>query len=156
MTRHQFKAALITIMVFAWFSSCAHLARSLGLAPKSPDVELTGIKIKSISLSSVDLEIQIEVINQDPGALEACELRAELRYEDQVIGRSALNECVKIESGSRATITAPVSLETKEVLRGALALAQNTKSDKIRTVGSLRLKTWLGFIPLTFDRPLRR
>lgn len=132
------------------------MARTFGLAPKAPDVELTDIRIKSISLRSVDLEIQMDVINQDPGPLEACELRAELRYEDQVIGRSLLNECLRIDPGARATVTAPVTLETKEVLRGALALAQDTKSDKIRTTGSLRLKTWLGFVPLTFDRPLRR
>ena len=139
-----------------WLSSCAHLARTLGLTPKAPVVELTGINVRQVSLAAIALDISLDVRNEDDREIDACDLDVALRYEDALIGSSKLASCVTVPAKGLQQITAPVTLETRELLRAALALSDKANHSKVRAVGNLRLKTWLGYVPLSFDRPLKK
>jgi LEA14-like dessication related protein len=149
-------SCLVCWLGLSFLTSCAHVARTFGLAPKAPKIELNDVKIKSFSFTSVEMDVTFDVLNVDSSSLDVCELAAEFRYENEVIGKLNSSACVKIDPEKHVMVTVPVTIAAGEVIRRGVAMAKPENKPKFKVLGSLKLKTWFGYVPLSIERSLKQ
>jgi LEA14-like dessication related protein len=135
-------------------SGCVHLATSLGFMPKKPDISLADFQVKSASLSQIDVEVVLNVLNQDSKELEIDDLNFDLLLSETTLGSGRAAEKIAVKPNTKQSVQIPISLQTKELLGVAVDLMSGKAKDKARIRGSASIKTWAGFIAVPFDREI--
>jgi LEA14-like dessication related protein len=142
--------AIIATLMFS--SSCLHLAQSMGLVPKKPDISLADFKVKSASFSSVDVEVVLSVLNKDSRELQINDLNFEFFLSESKLGSGATKDTISIKPGVEEKIQIPIKLETKEIMTAAIDLVSGKAKDRARIKGLASIQTWAGSLPVPFDR----
>lgn len=145
-------------IVFVVFTSlatgCVHVAQTLGLVPKKPEISLTDLQVKSASLSKIDIDVVLKVLNQDSKDLRIDHLTFDLLMSDATLGTGSLAEKIDLKPNAEQRVQIPISLQTKELLGVAVDLMSGKAKEKARVRGSASIKTWAGLIPVPFDREI--
>lgn len=138
-------------LIFGLTSGCLHLATSLGLVPKKPDISLADIQVKSVSFTRIDVEVLLAVLNQDIKDLQIDTLNFDLMMADTKLGSGSNAEKILIKSQAEQKIKIPLTLQTKELIDVAADFVNGNALKKIRIRGSATVGTWAGVIPVPFD-----
>lgn len=152
MSLRRFVFVVMLGLIAAQMTSCLHMAETLGLVPKKPDIGLADFQIKSLSIDTIDVEVVIRVLNQDHRDLVVDDLSFDLFLSDIKLGSGATYEKVSLSPNAEQRVRVPISLRTKELMGAALNLMSGKTKEKARIRGSAHVKTWAGLLTIPFDR----
>jgi LEA14-like dessication related protein len=149
---HGFKLALAFSILVLALSSCVHLAESFGLVPKKPDISLVDFQVKSLSVSTIDVEVVISVLNNDHRELAVDRLSFDLFLTDTKLGVGSIAEKIAVRPNAEQKVRIPIALQTKELMGAAMSLMSGKAKENARIRGSADITTWLGSLTIPFDR----
>ncbi|MES9862685.1 MAG: LEA type 2 family protein [Candidatus Thiodiazotropha sp. LLP2] len=86
--------------------------------PKMPDVKLSNIEVKRLTLQKADLMVELEVANPNQFAVMLDKLDYQLKLNGIDVGGGALSQSMKIDQRGRGRITLPLSLDMMQAGRG--------------------------------------
>ncbi|MES9833936.1 MAG: LEA type 2 family protein [Candidatus Thiodiazotropha sp. DIVDIV] len=86
--------------------------------PKMPDVKLSYIEVKRLTLQKADLMVELEVANPNQFAVMLDKLDYQLKLNGIDVGGGALSQSMKIDQRGRGRITLPLSLDMMQAGRG--------------------------------------
>ncbi|MES9854579.1 MAG: LEA type 2 family protein [Candidatus Thiodiazotropha sp. L084R] len=86
--------------------------------PKMPDVKLSNIEVKRLTLQKADLMVELEVANPNQFAVMLDKLDYQLKLNGIDVGSGALSQSMKIDQRGRGRITLPLSLDMMQAGRG--------------------------------------
>jgi LEA14-like dessication related protein len=143
---------LLGCLLLAPLSGCVHMAGALGLIPEKPEIELADLKIESASFAKVEVTVVLNVTNRDHRVLRIDDLSFDLFFSENKLGSGAIREKLSVAANSSGQALVPLVLETKELVGAAMELMGGNPPEKMRISGVAHVRTWLGLIPVRFDR----
>ncbi len=150
----RFQSITFVAVICLSSSGCMHLASTLGLVPKKPEISLADFQVKSASLSQIEVEVVLNVLNQDSKQLQIDSLNFDLLLSETTLGSGHAAEKIALKANAAQKVQIPISLQTKEILGVAMDLINGKAKDKARIRGSASISTWAGVIPVPFDREI--
>lgn len=148
----NFLFSVFCLFVVLETSGCVHLAETFGLIPKKPEIALADFQVKSLSISTIDVEVVVSVLNQDERELQLDDLKFDLFLSDVKLGVGSTAEKVSLKPNAEQKVRVPISLQTKELMGAALNLMSGKTKEKARIRGTASINTWVGVLNVPFDR----
>ena len=99
-------------------SSCATLKEGL----KEPEVSVTDMQVKAVSLSDMQLDFTLGVDNPNPLGIKLSGLKYKLDIDDKSLLSGDSKQKLKVKANSRSSVTLPLSINYKDLAGGIGAL----------------------------------
>lgn len=107
----------------AMVSSCATLKDAL----KEPEVSVTDMQIKAVSLSDMQVDFTLGVKNPNPLGISLSGMRYKLDVDDKSMLSGDSRQKLKVKANSSSTLSLPLSINYKDLAGGVGALLKKDK-----------------------------
>lgn len=104
-----------SILLFC-FVSCSSFKKII----ESPKVKLENVKISSLAVSGVNLDIILEVINPNNIDFDVKNLTYSLDVNDKLVTSGKLKEKVLVKAKEKTLVAVPLTLKYSDILSSAL------------------------------------
>jgi LEA14-like dessication related protein len=143
---------LTLIIVVLNTISCAHIAGSLGLLPKEPKVELASVSVGKLSLTSIQVDVLLQIKNRDKKAVQINRFAFDLFLDEFKVAKGERSEPLSIAGDGKADLKIPLLIKFKD----AESLIENLMQGKLpktaRAVGTVEMDSFIGGITIPFSR----
>jgi LEA14-like dessication related protein len=151
------KYPVVIAVLLALIFSCAFLRESIGLGPVPPKVRLVSIRIKNLSMQTIDIVGTFQVDNPNIFAIELSFLKYQLQVLDRTLASGSYEEHFKVGAKDTATVDLPFLVSMQEVVFIVKSVfAQGDKLVAVMTA-TARFNTPIGNIDVDFQdqKPLK-
>jgi len=114
----RFKSAFAVLAAASLVSACATLNGAL----KEPEVSVTGMQIKGVSMSDMKLDFTLGVDNPNPLGVKLSGLNYKLDVDGNSLLAGDTKNKLKVAANSKANVTLPLDLRYKDLAGGIGAL----------------------------------
>lgn len=114
----QYARLAVVTLAISVLASCATLQEAL----KEPEISVQDMRVKSVSLSDMQLDFIVGVKNPNPLGISLKGMSYKLDVEDESLLSGESRQRLKIGANSSSSLTLPLSLNYEEVFGGIEAL----------------------------------
>lgn len=108
---------------------------------KLPKISVSGLEIKEMGLSGVDLALHLNLKNPNAFGLILNMLSYDLQVNGETLATSTFTEQVKASSNGATNITIPISLNTLKIGASVIKLLRNSNDVHYQLKGSIDMGT---------------
>jgi LEA14-like dessication related protein len=133
-------------------SGCVSIARTFGLIPTEPKVELQSVAVRTISLSGIELMVTLQLTNRDERALQMQGLKFDLFLDELKFATGDRPEPLTIAGQQQAELQIPLSVRYAESSKIIESLVRGKFPSQARVAGSVVIDTAFGGVAVPFSK----
>lgn len=115
-----------------------------------PEIKFTGLKVKKMGLTGIDLEVGLNVLNKNVFGFDVGKLNYDIALAGNPLAKGSTERLAAVPAKGASDITLPVSLSLSGAV-GSLASVLRGNSAQATITGDTDLKTPFGPINLPFN-----
>lgn len=138
----------LAMLILVSLPGCASLRRSLA---QEPEAKLKELRVESVSLSGVELALEIEVFNPNRYTLKLLELNYQVHAFDTMLGEGTFQDDFEVPGRKSRVLSIPFHVRTRAALNMARHFMAENEAIEAKLQGDLRIGTAVGSWQVTFD-----
>jgi LEA14-like dessication related protein len=140
------RIALFLFIVFV--SACT----STGIVPQRPQVELMAVSLGKISLTEVELQATLDVLNPNDYPLNLSGIDYQVDALGMTLGKGSTLEAIRLQPGVKQTVKLPLTLTTASAVKfGQAYYSQALKELPVTLQATVKVNSPVGPLSLNFE-----
>ncbi|MFW7380778.1 MAG: LEA type 2 family protein [Oligoflexus sp.] len=136
------KRLIFSVMILFLLSACAGLQK---LFFEKPEAQVKEVKLSKLSLTAVELDVDVEVHNPNRFTLKLLSLNYQVQALGVVLGEGAYHGDFQVPAGESAVVTLPVRVRSASAFElGKHFLSKPSDEVVAEMSGDLKFQTPLG------------
>ncbi len=147
----RLRASLLVLIGSFMIFGCATMRHLLGVVADKPQVRLSNVEVRSVSMKQMDLDFVLEVYNPNSFTLDLQELKYEVQSLDLDLGQGSYKDTISLKAKEKVEVRLPFKVDPSHLVELMKKYLQNPRELKVQLKADLFLDTAFGKLDMHFQ-----